>query len=480
MNNFSSEYLLTINNNNNKILVQKDHYNHLKNFNFYLEDNIIKFNKNNKIYILKDYIWNCLFKRKIIQNNEIIYINNNIYDNKISNLKYDSDKIIELKNNISIIVSNEDYDILKNIKWHKCKDYVIATIDNKNWRIHRYIMIEILKNKIDENVLIDHIDGNKLNNCRYNLRIANAEQNAQNKPKRENTSSNYYGVYWHTTYKKWLVRIKINNELINAFYDIEEHAAYQYDLWIELYDLYDQGYRLNHIDKPVDFIEYKKNVKKNDLPKNIILSNNKLAIVYKKKHYGIFNNLDDAINHLKIIKNKELQNIHDKILAIPILQNINGETILNLYNKKKEKIAETIIDEDMYYILIKYTWCLNGRGYVQSKIDGKIIRLHRYILNCYDETIKVDHINGNPLDNRKINLRFSTNNENGQNKTKINGCTSKYIGVCYHKHNKKWQADIKVNGEKIYIGQFNTEEEAAVARDEYTKKYFPNFGKINV
>ena len=473
-----TQYNLIIENNDNKILLSKEHYNHLKDYVYYLENDVIKFNKNNQKNILKDYIWSVLLKRELIIDDNIVYINNNIYDNNFTNLKYNSDKKILVKNNIEIIVSNEDYQILNNIKWYKCKDYIIATINNINWRIHRYIMIEILNNKIDENILIDHIDGNKLNNCRYNLRLFNSKQNAQNKSKQNNTSSDYFGVYWHTTYKKWLVRIKIDGKLINAFYENEYHAAYQYDLWIKDNNLQEEGFRFNNIECPEDFIEYKKQTKKNNLPTNIILKNTKYAVVYKKKNYGTFQNLEDAINKLELIKKQSLEEINEKILNTPITTNDNNDAIINLYNKEKIKIAETIVDNNMYYIIIKHTWCLNGRGYVQSKINGKIIRLHRFILDCYDE-LKVDHINGNPLDNRKINLRISTNKENGQNKTKIENCTSKYIGVCYHIKNKKWQADIKINGEKKYIGLFNTEEEAAKARDEYTKKYFPNFGKIN-
>jgi hypothetical protein len=474
----SKEYLLDITNDDNKIIVNKDNYNHLKDYNFYLENTIIKFDKNNKTYILKDYIWNILFKRAILENDEIIYINNNYYDNRITNLKYKSDKIIQLKNNNKIIVSNEDYKELYNIKWYKNKDYAIATINNINWKMHRYIMIEILKNNIDDKTIIDHIDGNKLNNCRYNLRISDTIQNARNKDKANNTSSNYYGVYWHTSYKKWLVRVNIEGKDINAFYENEIHAAYQYDLWIQNYNLYDKGYRLNNIDKPEKFIEYTKKAKINNLPTNITMKNNKYAVVYKKKTYGIFNNLEEAINKLELVKIQYLEEINEQILNTPITKNDNNEVIINLYNKKKEKIAETIIDEDMYHSVIKYTWCLNGKEHVQSKINGKTIRLHRFILN-YDGALNVIHRNGNILDNRRNNLYIAADKEKGQNKSKIKECSSEYIGVCYHINYKKWQADIKINSEKKYIGMFDTEEEAARARDEYTKKYFPNLGKIN-
>lgn len=55
--------------------------------------------------------------------------------------------------------------------------------------------------------------------------------------------------------------------------------------------------------------------------------------------------------------------------------------------------------------------------------------MHRYILNAKKEDNQIDHINGNRLDNRKSNLHFVTRSQNIQNRNKLSGCTSEYIGV---------------------------------------------------
>lgn len=59
--------------------------------------------------------------------------------------------------------------------------------------------------------------------------------------------------------------------------------------------------------------------------------------------------------------------------------------------------------------------------------------MHRFIINCNDSNLVVDHINHNPLDNRKCNLRICTSQENGYNKTVNDGCI---VGVSKMENNK--------------------------------------------
>lgn len=75
--------------------------------------------------------------------------------------------------------------------------------------------------------------------------------------------------------------------------------------------------------------------------------------------------------------------------------------------------------------------------------------------------IVVDHINNNPLDNRLENLQLITSRENSSKDKK--GGSSKYIGVRWHKSNKKWQSSIYINGKREYLGYFTNELEAHTA-----------------
>jgi len=82
-----------------------------------------------------------------------------------------------------------------------------------------------------------------------------------------------------------------------------------------------------------------------------------------------------------------------------------------------------------------------------------------------DEYHVVDHIDRNPKNNCKSNLRIVTMRVNGQNRSdKMEGrCTSRFPGVDYYKSQEKWRANIRINGKKKFLGLFDTEEEAAQA-----------------
>lgn len=104
----------------------------------------------------------------------------------------------------------------------------------------------------------------------------------------------------------------------------------------------------------------------------------------------------------------------------------------------------------------------DGRRHIQVK--DKQYLAHRLIwLYAYGKFPdgQVDHINGQPLDNRIENLRDVTNQENSKNQKKRCTNTSGYMGVSWHKAADKWQAHIKVDGVQTYLGLFNILEDAA-------------------
>lgn len=81
----------------------------------------------------------------------------------------------------------------------------------------------------DRNIQIDHIDGNGLNNQKYNLRLATNKQNSYNRPSYKG-SSKYKGVCWHKPSQKWLVQIQADGKLhyLGTYYS-EEVAGRVYD-----------------------------------------------------------------------------------------------------------------------------------------------------------------------------------------------------------------------------------------------------------
>lgn len=73
----------------------------------------------------------------------------------------------------------------------------------------------------------------------------------------------------------------------------------------------------------------------------------------------------------------------------------------------------------------------------------------------------IDHVDGNKANNRPNNLRESNTTENGHNR--IEHRRGSKLGTSYRKDNKKWVAQCWVQGKKVYLGQFNTREDAEYA-----------------
>jgi hypothetical protein len=104
----------------------------------------------------------------------------------------------------------------------------------------------------------------------------------------------------------------------------------------------------------------------------------------------------------------------------------------------------------------------NNEGYIQTSLNGKKFKNHRLIwmwhYGVFPELI--DHIDHNPSNNKIENLRIATQSENFRNRPKATNNTSGYKGVSFHKHRKKFQAKIKINGKQIYLGLFDSAKDA--------------------
>lgn len=119
--------------------------------------------------------------------------------------------------------------------------------------------------------------------------------------------------------------------------------------------------------------------------------------------------------------------------------------------------------------------CLDDWGYLRFRVDRNKYRAQRlawlYVYGVWP-THFIDHINGNPLDNRIANLRDVTNQANSQNckgATKISKTGVR--GVHFHKASQKYGAQINVSGKKIWLGSFVSHIDASIAYTEARKKY---------
>lgn len=91
----------------------------------------------------------------------------------------------------------------------------------------------------------------------------------------------------------------------------------------------------------------------------------------------------------------------------------------------------------------------------------------------------VDHINGDRLDNRRANLRVATQKENVRNRTSHAGSTSGYLGVSFDRGKNRWRAQIRPDGQRIHLGWFRDEWEAAEAYNDAAREHFGEFASLN-
>ena len=109
-------------------------------------------------------------------------------------------------------------------------------------------------------------------------------------------------------------------------------------------------------------------------------------------------------------------------------------------------------------------------GYIRITVDKKSYFAHRlalFYMYGYFSVLQIDHINQIKSDNRIINLRLVTAQQNQQNVSKPHvDNKSGYLGVSWNKNKKKWIAQITANKEFKYLGCFNSPEEAS---EEYLK-----------
>lgn len=147
------------------------------------------------------------------------------------------------------------------------------------------------------------------------------------------------------------------------------------------------------------------------------------------------------------------------------------ETTMRGYTNKGE---EFIFDAQDYDLIKNFCWRIAGGYVLTSPRHHTHMFLHRLITNCPDDKI-VDHINHNPQDNRRKNLRICNYAENSHNAQIGKNNKTGVIGVFYNSTLQKWEARITINRNQIRLGNFSAKEEAIIARLKAEQKYFGEF-----
>lgn len=127
----------------------------------------------------------------------------------------------------------------------------------------------------------------------------------------------------------------------------------------------------------------------------------------------------------------------------------------------------------------RYKWSADRNGYavrmVQDGSRRRKVLMHRFILDA-PAGAEVDHANGDKLDNRRSNLRLATKSQNNANRGPYTGT---YKGVSWHKRDRRWQSQIRINGSQRHLGTFADPVSAALAYDRAARAAWGEFAYLN-
>lgn len=171
-----------------------------------------------------------------------------IFDKNIIVIKDDyAEIILKDKNKREIArtkIDLEDIDKIKYIKWHFIKTRGYARGNNKNGKdfmLHRFLL------NPEDNEFVDHINGDKLDNRKCNLRIVTKSQNGMNSKTPSNNTSGVKGVYWDKRSEKWEASIQINmkKRCLGYFKEKEDAIKARREAEKRLFGEYSREYSLS-------------------------------------------------------------------------------------------------------------------------------------------------------------------------------------------------------------------------------------------
>lgn len=184
-------------------------------------------------------------------------------------------------------------------------------------------------------------------------------------------------------------------------------------------------------------------------------------IIYYTEEHKMY-----CLRHYSQIKN--LGCIIEKTVFEPNDYIVNDNNTVTILVLNKDKIIEVIIDIDDFekHFKNKKIGITHGYAICEKSEIQKIIM---------DTNELVDHINLNPLDNRKCNLRIADKSKNAINCDIRANNKSGFTGVSFNKIIGKWRAYISINGKRIELGHFENLKDAVEIRIINERKYFKEF-----
>lgn len=162
---------------------------------------------------------------------------------------------------------------------------------------------------------------------------------------------------------------------------------------------------------------------------------------------------------------------------------------LSKQGKNKGRYETIISPEDADLAAFRWTAFKGGKSellYVIRTIPPNYerVHLHRIIVERMQDGKPledgqfVDHISGDTLDNRRENLRIATKQQNMANSRLKKNNTSGFRGVSWQKRDKKWKAEIRIDGKKKFLGNFDKKEDAYKAYCDKAIELYGEFARL--
>lgn len=145
----------------------------------------------------------------------------------------------------------------------------------------------------------------------------------------------------------------------------------------------------------------------------------------------------------------------------------NNLVYFNLYNQKNEKIGQFFIDIEDIEKVKYHKWRVSHGHIVTGQPAKKQQKDLSWIIlgiDSIENGMIVDHVDGNPSNNTRENLRYCSQSENTLNKNFTSNNTSGFIGVSFQKSKGRFDPEIRRNGIRCHLGYTKTLEEAVYKR----------------
>lgn len=155
--------------------------------------------------------------------------------------------------------------------------------------------------------------------------------------------------------------------------------------------------------------------------------------------------------------------------------------MLNVYEVPLRNGEFAIVDKADEELVRGFNWFLGSNGYVYADRGRWRIAIHRLIAGPADHE-KVDHVNGNRMDNRTANLRIANSAQNGANRGPSrlkSGKSSRFKGVSWSNTKQRWLVYVHHMGKTRYIGRYTDEVEAAKAYNKAAVETWGEFARLN-